>query len=319
MLALKSIKSLVAFFAISIGVANTFAQAAFPERPIKIIVPTNPGGSVDTVARTIARSIEQNKLLPVKMVALNLPGAGGTIGTRKVKSSPADGYTIGIWHLGLVTSRAMNIVDYDHTAFELIGSTGFSEIGIGAGPKSKIQDFDQMAEISRSKPLNFATNIGLPVHILPMIYANEAGLDFKFVQVGGASQRLASLLGGHADLGIFSIPEFINYQKTGIRPVVLFTKERNDKFPDIPTALEQEIDLNIASYYLWILPKGTPEPIKTLLTESLREASNRPEVVEQLQEMGMVSKFREGSELEDLMSDILVRSKPLISKMGLRK
>ncbi len=291
-------------------------EAAFPERPIKIIVPTNAGGSVDTVARTIARSIEKNDLLPVKMVALNLPGAGGTIGTRKVKSSPPDGYTIGIWHLGLVTSKAMNIVDYDHTAFDLIGSTGFAEIGIGTGPKSKAQSFEQMTKVSESEPLNFATNIGLPVHIIPMIYANEAGLNFKFVQTGGASQRLASVLGGHTDLGIFSIPEFINYQKTGIRPVVLLTKERKEAFPDVPTALEQQIDLNINTYYLWILPKDTPEKIKKMFANALKIASEHPSVVEQFERMGMVSEFREGEELEGIMSDILKRSAPLVARMG---
>ena len=128
------------------------AFADYPERPIKVIVPTDPGGSIDTVARTLARVIGENDWLSEKMVVVNQPGAGGTIATRRIKDAPDDGYTIGLWHQGLVTSKAMGIVDYDHTAFEILCSSGYSEVGIGTGPKSRIKTYDDLLPESKRAP-----------------------------------------------------------------------------------------------------------------------------------------------------------------------
>ena len=123
-----------------------------------------------------------NDWLSEKMVVVNQPGAGGTIATRRIKDAPDDGYTIGLWHQGLVTSKAMGIVDYDHTAFEILCSSGYSEVGIGTGPKSRIKTYDDLLTESKRSPIKFSTNIGLPVHLAPMIFANESGVSFRFIQ-----------------------------------------------------------------------------------------------------------------------------------------
>ena len=77
-------------------------------------------GSIDTVARTLARVIGENDWLSEKMVVVNQPGAGGTIATRRIRTARRRLYDPGLWHQGLVTSKAMGIVDYDHTAFEIL-------------------------------------------------------------------------------------------------------------------------------------------------------------------------------------------------------
>ena len=106
-------------------------SAEWPEKPIKLILPTNAGGETDGLARLLQRAIAEKRLLPEKIVVVNLPGAGGTIGTRKLKESEPDGYTVGIWHSGIVTSKAMGIVDYDHNDFELICMSGYTELLLG--------------------------------------------------------------------------------------------------------------------------------------------------------------------------------------------
>ena len=69
----------------------------------------------------------------------------------------------------------MGIVDYDHTAFEILCSSGYSEVGIGTGPKSRIKTYDDLLPESKRAPIKFSTNIGLPVHLAPMIFAHESG------------------------------------------------------------------------------------------------------------------------------------------------
>lgn len=289
--------------------------AAYPDRPIKVIVPTDPGGSVDLVARTIGRTIEENGLLDTKLVIVNQSGAGGTIGTRRIRDSKADGYTIGIWHQGLITSKAMQIVDYDHTAFEVIGSIGYSEVGIGTGPKSRIDGYSSLLEESKPGSIKFATNIGLPVHIVPMIFAEETDVSFQFIQVGGGSQRLSSILGGHTDLGIFSNLDFSSFYEAGIRPVVFFSEKRLEQYPDVPTAMEMGIEFSYHTLYICIAPKGLSQPILRILKSALKQASKDESVIKHLASLGLVTHFQERSEIEPALNDILERSIPLIDKM----
>lgn len=291
------------------------ASASYPEKPIKVIVPTDPGGSIDSVARTLARVIEEKGWLPEKMVVVNQPGAGGTIATRRIKDAPNDGYTIGLWHQGLVTSKAMGIVDYDHTAFEILCSSGYSEVGIGTGPKSRIKTYNDLLPESRRLPIKFSTNIGLPVHVAPMIFANESGVSFRFIQAGGGSQRLASVLGGHTELGIFSSLDFSNFKEAGIRPIVFFTEERVPLFPDTPTVLEKGIDFQYRTQYLWIAPKGVSSEILDTLETALEKASEDLDTARYFETLGMTSRFEQSAVIQTALDRIRDRAIPVIEQM----
>jgi len=270
---------------------------------------------MDVVARTIGRAIEENELLPTKFIIVNQPGAGGTMGTRRLRDSKADGYTIGLWHQGLVTSKAMQIVDYDHTAFEILGSSGYSEVGIGTGPHSGIETFADVQERSKDKPIKFATNIGLPVHIVPMILAQEMGVDFQFIQVGGGSQRLSSIIGGHTELAIFSTLDFSNFHEAGIRPVLFFTQERSQTYPEIPTTRELGLKFQYSTLYIWLAPKGLPATTKNILATALQKAVQTQPVTEYLESLGLVPHFQHGSEIEPALNDIQSRALPLLELM----
>lgn len=291
------------------------AFAGYPERPIKVIVPTDPGGSIDTVARTLARVIGENDWLSEKMVVVNQPGAGGTIATRRIKDAPNDGYTIGLWHQGLVTSKAMGIVDYDHTAFEILCSSGYSEVGIGTGPKSRIKTYDDLLTESKRSPIKFSTNIGLPVHLAPMIFANESGVSFRFIQAGGASQRLASVMGSHTELSVFSSLDFSNFKEAGIRPLVFFTEERVDIFPNTPTALEKGIDFQYQTQYFWITPRGVSSEILDTLEIALEKASEDPETTSYFKTLGLISRFEQSEAIQTSLNKIRDRSAPVIEQM----
>ncbi|MCH2388785.1 MAG: tripartite tricarboxylate transporter substrate binding protein [Opitutales bacterium] len=291
------------------------AFADYPERPIKVIVPTDPGGSIDTVARTLARVIGENDWLSEKMVVVNQPGAGGTIATRRIKDAPNDGYTIGLWHQGLMTSKAMGIVDYDHTAFEILCSSGYSEVGIGTGPKSRIKTYDDLLTESKRSPIKFSTNIGLPVHLAPMIFANESGVSFRFIQAGGASQRLASVMGSHTELSVFSSLDFSNFKEAGIRPLVFFTEERVDIFPNTPTALEKGIDFQYQTQYFWITPRGVSSEILDTLEIALEKASEDPQTTSYFKTLGLISRFEQSEAIQTSLNKIRDRSAPIIEQM----
>ncbi len=314
----RSINALVRAMAClgCLGALHLGVRGEFPEKPIKIIVPTNAGGEVDTMARIFQRALQEHDLLPVKTVVVNLPGAGGTIGTRKIKESPPDGYTIGLWTPGIVTSKAMGIARYDHTAFEIIGRTGYSDLGFGVQSDSKYQSIQQLIDASKSNPksVQVATNIGLPVHLIPLMFAESAGIDFKFIQIGGGAKRLSSIMGSHTDMAMFSLLAFIQYKDTGIKPLVLLSPERSPLMPDVPTAREIGVDLVMRDTRIWLAPKGTPPDRIAIIENALREAMKLPDVEAEFKNLGIHSTFGDAAELQPFLDDMLERVTPLVAK-----
>ena len=102
--------------------------AAYPHRPIKLVVPFTAGGGTDTFARIIKKAIEDNHLLPQPLVIINIGGAGATIGSRRVKDSKPDGYTAMILHDAIVTAKFSGKASYGPEAFEPVAGTG--EVGM---------------------------------------------------------------------------------------------------------------------------------------------------------------------------------------------
>lgn len=296
--------------------SGQWLRAEYPEQPIKVIIPTNAGGEVDTMARIFQRAIEDNDLLPVKLAIINLPGAGGTLGTRRIKDAPPDGYTIGLWTPGIVTSKAMGIANYDHNEFAIIGRTGYSDLGLGVMDDSGFDSIQSVIDHSKKSPnsIKVATNIGLPVHLIPLMFAEGAGIEFKFIQSGGGSKRLASILGGHTDLSMFSLLAFIQFENTGIKPLVVLSEERATRLPDIPTAKEIGVDLVMRDTRIWLAPKSTPPERVALIADTLQKAMALPEIREKFENLGIHRSFGDEGEIRPFLDDMRARVTPLVAK-----
>ena len=288
----------------------------WPEKPIKLILPSNAGGETDGMARLMQRAIADQNLLPEKIVVVNLPGAGGTIGTRRIKESDPDGYTIGIWHSGIVTSKAMGIVDYDHNDFELICMSGYTELLLGVHEDSRFKTIEDLLEFARANPreVNVSTNVGLPVHLIPLLFAEKAGVEFRFIQTGGGAPRLTSLLGGHSDLTMLSTMAFVNFEKSGLRPIVSFSGERDPLFPDVPTAKEIGIDVELVEIRAWLAPKGTPEPILEKIRFAVKTAMENPDIANEMKALGVAPVYGDKSDAQPLLDKLLTAVTPLVDK-----
>lgn len=288
------------------------ALAEYPDKPIRIIVPTNAGGGMDSTARILQRHLEAEK--GINLAVVNMAGAGGTIGTRAIMEADPDGYTIGFWHEGLITSAAMGVVDYDHTAFEILGSTGFAPLGFGVGEDNEIDTFEELLKTAEANPdqVKCATNVGLPVHFVPLMVADAADVEFRYVQVGGGAKRMPSVVAGHTDFAIFGVLEFVQFKEAGLKPIVVFSEERSPVVPDVPTAKEHGIDVVAASSRIWLAPKGTPPEQLEFLTAMLRDAMAAPEVKARFEELGMTAEFVEPEEVEADLDRWKERATPLV-------
>ncbi len=310
-------KTLLAAVAAALAlVFGPMADAAYPEKPIKIVIPTNAGGAMDTIGRIFQRAFEEKKIVSQKTVIVNLPGAGGTIATRRIMESEPDGYTIGFWHDGIITSKAMGVVDYDHSAFELIGISGYTEIGLGVRDDSAYKTLDDVVTKLKAEPnsVKVAVNIGLPVHFNPLIVFDGAGAQALMVQTGGGAKRLASILGGHTDTAVFAIPEFIKYKESGLRPLVLFSEKANPLVPGIKTAKESGIDFVAQSNRIWLAPKGTPQEIVDYLSNALKTAMADPEVKSEFETLGVTPEFIGPDRTADMLQGYLGKVLPMVEK-----
>lgn len=287
------------------------AAAEFPEKPIRVIVPTQQGGSTDVIARIFQEALERRQLLAQPLAVVNVPGAGGSVGTRQVKDAEPDGYTLGVWHSGLLTSAAMGVTEYDHGAFELVAQTGGIPLGLAVKDSSRFKSIADLVAEAKARPdeVKVATNIGLTVHFVPLIFQQEAGVKLRYVQVGGGSKRLQSILGEHTDVAVFSTQEFINYGPSGLRAVLLFADKRHPKLPDLPTARESGWNLDWTETFVWLAPKGTPKDRVDMLAAALRKAFDDPEVVRKYEDQAINATFRTGAELAPVFDDLLARSK----------
>jgi tripartite-type tricarboxylate transporter receptor subunit TctC len=273
--------------------------ATYPEKPIRTIVPIAPGGQTDVLARLMQMTIDKNKLLPQPLVIINNAAAGGTVGTRLVRDSEADGYTIGMFHMGLLTAPAMGVVDYDHTAFEMIGQVARTPIGLGVTGDSRFRTIQDLLAEAKAKPdsVRVAMNIGLLPHFVPLMFQMDAGVQFRYVQTGGGAVRLKSLLGGHTDVSIFASSEFVLFRDQGIRPLVMFSESRLPDLPDVPTAREIGVNTVFEERVISFAPKGTPQDRLAVVAKALQASLDDPEVAARFKALGVDRQFMDGAKL----------------------
>ena len=293
------------------------ALAAFPEKAIRVIVPTATGGSIDMNARLFERTFETSGLLPQPLTIINVTGAAGSVGLRQIKDSAPDGYTVGIWHNGLVLASIMGVIDFDHTAFDLICQTGSSALGIGAKADGPLADAKALVEAAKANPdtVKAAVNIGLPVHVVALMFARTAGVRFRYVQTGGGSQRLASILGGHTDFSAFSPQELMQYQASGLKPLLVFAPERVPQLPDVPTAKELGWDLEWVEERFWIAPKGTDPERVAFLADSFEKAMALPETVKWFEEQAITPSFSRGPAAAERLTAVAAKIAPIADEL----
>jgi tripartite-type tricarboxylate transporter receptor subunit TctC len=282
----------------------TDTTRSYPQRPIKVIVPFAAGGGSDTFARLLQRAADKQDLLPVPLVIVNVPGAGGTIGSRRVKNARPDGYTLLLLHDGILTAKYSGQASYGPEAFEPVAGTGDVGLVIAVAEESGDQSLDALMEAARERPdeIRFSANLGAPVHFTGLMLESAAGGEtkarFRFIQHGGGAKRLAALLGGHADVSAFSVAEYLQYRDGGIRALAYCGEERHPAV-DAPTATEQGFDVVSRNMQFWWAPKGTTPDRIEYVAGVLEKLMASEEVRQQLSEQQIAPVFLTGEELQD--------------------
>lgn len=290
----------------------------YPIKPIKVVVPFGPGGGSDTFVRIIQSGIKANGLMDPPFTVINVPGAGGTIGSRRVKNSYPDGYTFLNLHDGILSAKHSGQALYGPEAFKPIAATGRAGTMICVAGGSPYQTLKEVMEAAKAKPgsVSFGANFGATSHFAGLRLEHMfPGAEFNFVPAGGGAKRFAAMKGDHLDVSTFTVAEFVGFREGGLRAVAVLSPERHPAFPDVMTAQEQGIDVIWDAVQYWWAPAGTPDEHVAWFAKVLEGAMETPEVKQKFEELYFEPLFATGPALEKLIAEREAR----VAELSIRK
>ena len=295
-----SVLAFVAFSVYGTFVASKNREGVYPERPIKVIVPYNPGGGTDTFVRILNKAIQDEKLLPQPIVVVNKPGGDTTIGSSFVRYARPDGYTILCLHEALMTTFATGQSPHGPDAFEPISATGEDGQMILVSKNSKYKTMKDFMEAAEKNPntVKFGVSLNAPPHFSGIMLENVNGAKFRFVPTGGAAKRLSSLVGGHIDAAIFTVSEYVRFKESGLEALAYLSDERHPTVDYVPTGKELGYPVENNNLQYWWFPKGTDPEIIEYFASVLKKAMNSEYVKKRLNELQIIPKIIEGDALK---------------------
>jgi tripartite-type tricarboxylate transporter receptor subunit TctC len=258
------------------------AQAAYPDKPVRMVVGFPPGGGADIMARVIGEQLGEKLRVPV--VIDNRSGAGSSTGTGIVAAAVPDGYTL----LLATTSFTINPnlysrVPYDAVkGFAPIAKVASSPFVVVVRPSLPVQSVKDLLALARSKPgqLNYSTGgNGSTGHLAGEILKSMTGVQIQHVPYKGLAPALADLLGGRVDITMSSLPSCIAFMKSGkLRGLAVTTAKRMPFIPDIPTVAESGVPgYDVDQWYGVLAPHGVPKAVVVKLNGALSSFLARPE------------------------------------------
>jgi tripartite-type tricarboxylate transporter receptor subunit TctC len=267
------------------------AWAAYPDRPIKMIVPWAAGGDTDAIHRVIANSMEKQLGKPV--VVVNIAGASGTVGAREVMKAAPDGYTVLAIHDFIHTTYYTGVADLNYKDLEPIALLTSTPSVFAAYGKTPWNSMKELIEDARKRPeaITVAVSLGSTSHFFPAMIAQAAGIKWKYVSYEGTAPRMTALMGGHVLLGETNLTQLDKLRAGQIKMLAIATAARVSEIPDMPTLKELGIDIVYAVNRGIVAPKGTPEAVLAKLEDACGKAAKDPAVTDAMKKQGTLVEF----------------------------
>jgi tripartite-type tricarboxylate transporter receptor subunit TctC len=293
--------------------------AQYPEKPIKVIVPFKPGGMSTQVVTMFKKVFQANPdFLGVPMAVIHVPGAGGSIGARRVKEAEPDGYEFLQIHLALMSRQAAGLVDFGYKDFEpVVQGVGTCIVPV-VFENSPYQTLPALLGAAKQNPdsIIFGVNLGALNHMSGITLQNSSpGSKFRFVQAGAGNAVFVALKGGHIDAGVFSIGVYNKFKPGGAKALALMAKERYPGLPELQTAKEQGYDATFCFENWWFAPKGTPQHAIDHFADAIEKALETEEAKEFLKNKFFTRSYLRGEALKQHMDDVWSKIEPVAKQV----
>ena len=287
----------IAAAAVATAMTSVFAagvaQAAYPDKPIRVIVPFAPGGSTDIVARIVAT--EMGQILGQSVVVENKGGAGGAIGAQEAAQAKPDGYTLSI---ATVSTMAVNKacrpddLPYDPLK-DFMPVTNFANVPnvIEVNPKFPAKDFKEFVQVLKDNPGKYSYGssgtCGV-LHLFGEAFRLATETDMVHVPYKGSGPAVTDAVGGQIEVLFDNLPSSMAQIQAGnLRALAIAWPERLDSLKDVPTLAEEGYpQLNQPAWYGLLAPAGTPKEVIDTLHKAASEALKKPNVIEALEKQG---------------------------------
>ena len=297
--------------------------AAYPAKPIKLIIPYPPGGGTDITGRAMAQKLSE--LLGQSVVIENRPGATGMIGAASVAKSAPDGYTV---LFGAASEMAINASLFKNMAYD--PRTDFEPVSLLAtfplifvAPAATSRSLNDLIAAAKAKPDSISygsIGSGSPQHLAAELLSSMAKARFLHVPYKGSGPLVQDAVGGHIDMAVSSVPPAVPLVRSGkLRALAVTSTKRSEALPDVPTMAE----LGFADYAFetWVgvaVPKGTPKEIVDRLQSGLSTALASSDVQAALRDQGAVPAGSTPEQFRQFVRDEVAKSDRIVSAAGIQ-
>ena len=303
--------------------ASLASAQAWPDRPVKIIVPFGAGGSGDTLARVVADHLSAT--FKQQFVVENRTGAGGMIGTQAIATAPPDGYTIGITNLStLALVPVINpaatyhpVNDFSHIAY-----VAGAPVALAATPQANIKTLKEFISTAKTsaKPLTYASSgVGSDGHLMGVAISLATKAPLEHVPYRSTSQALTDVVAGHVALCTFTLSSTAQFLRGGqLNGVAVTSPERMPDQPELPTFKELGYPQLVGTTWFSLSgpPKLSAEVVEKLNAEVVRIVV-LPDVQGRFRRDGFIAQPMSPTEFTKYVGDEAARWKPLVEKAGL--
>ncbi len=301
--------------------APTHAQAPYPNKPVTVIVPQNPGGANDTIARIVTQKLSE--VMGQQFLVDNRAGAGGNIGTALAAKAKPDGYTL---MLTVNSAHVINPALYKSTGFDpvkdfdpvsLVATAGYVLVANAAFSANSVTDLIAQA---KAKPgsINYASaGNGTLNHLIGEMFKRAAGIDMQHIPYKGAAAAATDVAGGQVPVAVLSTPGALPFLQSGkIKVLGVVNEKRLVSMPNVPTIGETLPGFGSTPWYGLLAPAGTPKDIIARLHDAMGKVLASKEVIDKLAVVGCEVLPGNPSQFAALIRDDLPRWSKIVKDSG---
>ncbi len=299
------------------------SQAAWPSRPVRMVVPFPPGGLADSVARPLAARLAT--VFGQPFVVDNRPGAGGNLGAEAVAKAEGDGHTLLVGSLGPLAVNAWLFpsLPFDPRAFAPVSLLIETPKVVAVNPSRPWRALEDLTAAARAAPGRLSAGSagnGSSLHIALELYKRAAGVDVTHVPYRGAAAAITDLVGGRLDLVIDNVPNILPQIRAGaVRALATATEGRLPQLPEVPTTAEAGLPgLRFGTWFGLVAPPGTPAAVAERLAAAVDAALRDPEIGGRLAEQGAVPGGGTPEAFGRFMEAERAKLEPVIRGSGMR-
>jgi putative tricarboxylic transport membrane protein len=307
-----------------VGIANSEAATAFPQKPIEFTVPFAAGGGSDIMARTIAGIIEQEKILPQPLTVVNRPGASGVLGYMHVGQKTGDPYVLTTATNSFIIQPLLGKMKLDYREFTLVAGLALDEFVLVVPANSPHRTIQELIEAARRTPKNVKVG-GSSAPSIDSVIAHllekATGVQLNFIAFKSGGEVITNLLGGHIDVASANPGEALTQvQAKKARVLAAASGKRLVSLPDVPTLREAGIDIVATQWRGVAAPKGIPKDAEAVLVSTFKRLSDSKTWQEKyLKENNLTPQYLSPAEFRRYLDSDEQKTRQILKEMDLIK